>query len=265
MNILVVILLLIIFVLIIIVSNKLYNKKKENFEDYKIKTDTVNSLSDLKTSTGKIFVGADDAERNEAQQISKINNDVTLGTNNTLFIRNGITLSPDKLLNIDYLRKIKFLPYHFDDKICIEDECINKNNIKYMKGKIPFSIITFTDLQPFQIFSKKEYSGWTRIVGTKPMANINLNGNTPMMSIKITGDLYKVTAYSEPNFKGERHDITASSGDLTGLFPKGVKIINVSYHFFPLRALPFRFLKIFHKVLDRYLPFMIFITIKKIS
>ncbi len=56
-----------------------------------------------------------------------------------------------------------------------------------------------------------------------------------------------------------------SKKEFISLFPKGVKIINVSYHFFPLRALPFRFLKIFHKVLDRYLPFMIFITIKKIS
>ena len=95
-------------------------------------------------------------ERNdETQEITKINNEVTLGTNNTIFIKDGIQLS-DKTLNIDYIRKIKYLPYHFDDQICIKDSCINKNHIKYMKGKIPFSINTFPSLKPFQIFSEKD-------------------------------------------------------------------------------------------------------------
>lgn len=220
MNIPLVILLLIILVLIIILLNRIFSK--ENYEVYKIKTDTVDSLQGISTSAGKIFVGSDDAERNdETQQISKINNEVTLGTNNTVFIKDGIQLS-DKTLNIDYIRKIKYLPYHFDDKICIKNSCINKNHIKYMKGKLPFSINTFPQLKPFQIFSGKGFSGWKRVAGTAPLKNISINGN-PMMGIKISGDLYKVTGYSEPDFQGESHDIDASSGDLTNLFPEGVK------------------------------------------
>ena len=40
-----------------------------------------------------------------------------------------------KNLNIEYLRNIKYLPYHFDDKICVGNSCINKQHIKLIKGK----------------------------------------------------------------------------------------------------------------------------------
>ena len=61
MNIPLVILLLIILVLIIILLNRIFSK--ENYEVYKIKTDTVDDLQGLSTSTGKIFVGSDDARK----------------------------------------------------------------------------------------------------------------------------------------------------------------------------------------------------------
>ena len=74
----------------------------------------------------------------------KVNNDVNIGTNNTIFIKDGIKFTgnggQDKYLDIDYIRRIKYLPYHFDKEICIGNSCINKQHIKFMKGKIPFSI-----------------------------------------------------------------------------------------------------------------------------
>ena len=108
--------------------------------------------------------------------------------------------------------------------MCIGGTCINKYNIKYIKGKVPFSINTFTDLIPFQGYSSPGYSGWKTMIGTQPQNNISINGN-PLKAIQITSDLYKVTAYSEPNFQGVSHDITENTSDLTKLFPNGVKSI----------------------------------------
>jgi hypothetical protein len=77
---------------------------------------------------------------------------------------------------------------------------------------------------PFQGYSSPGYSGWKTMIGTQPQKNISIAGN-PLRGIQITSDLYKVTAYSEPDFQGFSHDITESAADLTGLFPEGVKSI----------------------------------------
>ena len=79
--------------------------------------------------------------------------------------------------------------------------------------------------------------------------------------IFMVSDLNKLVRY----FDGDQNPIgkAYSKKQIISLLPKGVKVVNVFYHFFPLRALPFGFLKIFHKFLDRFLPFMIYITIKK--
>ena len=181
------------------------------------------------TSKNKVFVGTNDAAVTNEGTLSKINEDLNLATNNTIFVKDGITLSPDNganktHLDIDYLRRIKYLPYHFDQEMCIGGTCINKYNIKYIKGKIPFSINTFTDLVPFQGYTEPGYSGWKTMMGTQPQKNISIADN-PLRGIQITSDLYKVTAYSEPEFQGFSHDITESTSDLTGLFPEGVKSI----------------------------------------
>ena len=48
------------------------------------------NFADLSTSRGTIFVGADNAIKDSSNNPIKVNGDVNLGTNNTLFIKDGI-------------------------------------------------------------------------------------------------------------------------------------------------------------------------------
>ena len=225
MNTLSVIVLLFVLILIIIIINKIYILR-ENFEQYKLKVDTDNDYTRLKSAPGNIFVGADDVSKDEDGNISpgaRINETVNLGTNNTIFIKDKIMFGR-KEFDIDFMRNIKYLPYHFNDKMCIGNACINKNNIKFMKGKMPFTINTFTNLRPFQVFSEPGFTGWKMSLGTSSVENLTINNN-PMKSIKIAGELYMITAYEEPNFGGKSYDITSSTSDLTTIFPEGVKSV----------------------------------------
>ena len=229
MNIPLVILILVLIVLIIYIANRIktiQNNDKFQSNTFEIKLDTVNNLEDLSTSSGTIFVGADSVNKNTDQNPIKVNNDVNIGTNNTIFIKDGINLtgngSEDKYLDIDYIRRIKYLPYHFEKEICIGDSCVNKQHLKFMKGKIPFSMITFTSIMPFQIYSEPGYTGWKTVAGTNPKPKININGG-PMKSIQITSDIYKVTCFSEENYGGKSYDIESNTSDLLKLFPNGVK------------------------------------------
>ena len=74
-------------------------------------------------------------------------------------------------------------------------------------------------------------------------------------------DINSVKNFQENNPLGKAY----SKEEFISFLPKEVKVIKIFYHFFPLRSLPFGFLKIFHRVLDRYLPFMIFVMVRKIS
>ena len=227
MNIPLVILILVLIILIVYIVYKI-NSINDSFysQSYKIKIDSANYLDDIKTKSGTIFVGADSVNKNSNGNPIKVNNNVNIGTNNTIFIKDGINLSgngkEDKYLDIDYIRRIKYLPYHFDKEICIGNSCVNKQHIKFMKGKIPFSIITFTSIMPFQIYSEPGYTGWKTVAGTNPKPNININGG-PMKSIQITSDIYKVTCFSEVNYGGKSFDIDSDTSDLLKLFPEGVK------------------------------------------
>ena len=229
MNIPLVILILVLIVLIICIVYKInICQKNDNFQSsvYKLKIDSVNNLKDLSTSSGTIFVGADSTPKDSSNNPIKVNNDVNIGTNNTIFIKDGIKLTGngigDKYLDIDYIRRIKYLPYHFDKEICIGNSCINKQNIKFMKGKIPFSLVTFTSIMPFQIYSETGFTGWKTVAGTNPKPRVRINGN-PMKSIQITSDIYKVTCFSEDNYGGQSHDIDSNTSNLLTLFPNGVK------------------------------------------
>ena len=230
MNIPLVILILVLIVLITYILYKIncnhHNNETFQSNSYEIKIDSVNNLADLSTSKGTIFVGADNAIKDSSNNPIKVNGDVNLGTNNTLFIKDGINLSGngrgDKYLDIDFIRRIKYLPYHFPKKICIGNSCVNKQHIKFMKGKIPFSMVTFTSIMPFQIYSEKGYTGWKTVAGTNPKPRISINGG-PMKSIQITSDIYKVTCFSEENYGGQSHDIESNTSDLLTLFPNGVK------------------------------------------
>ena len=230
MNIPLVILILVIIVLItyIVYKINILQNNNETFQSnsYEIKIDSVNNLADLSTSSGTIFVGADNVDKDSYNNPIKVNNDVNIGTNNTLFIKDGIKLignsEEDRYLDIDYIRRIKYLPYHFEKEICIGDSCINKQHIKFMKGKIPFSIVTFTSIMPFQIYSETGYTGWKTVAGTNPKSKISINGG-PMKSIQITSDIYKVTCYSEEDFGGKSFDIDSDTSNLLTLFPGGVK------------------------------------------
>jgi len=230
MNTSIVIILLVSIVLIIVLINKIVSNK-EKFEEYKIKANSSNSIEDILVNGNNknIFVGAEDATKDENGNIFKVNEKVNLGTNNTIFIKDGINLSYDNggskiYFDIDYIRAIKYLPYNFDEEICIRNSCINKHHLKYIKGKTPFTINTFTNLRPFQLFSKPNYYGWQMVASVSPIANLNIQEG-PMKSIKITSKLFKVTCYSEPDYQGQSVDITEDNDNLTSIFPEGVKSI----------------------------------------
>ena len=103
------------------------------------------SLGNCVLKKQNVFVGYNDADKDIFKYPKKINESVNLGTNNTLFIKDGIYISSnngddndDQYLDIQKLRTIKYLPYHFDEKMCIGNSCINKHNIKMLKGKLLF-------------------------------------------------------------------------------------------------------------------------------
>lgn len=146
-------------------------------------------------------------------------------TNNTVFVKDKININ-GKMLDIDTIRKIKNLPYNFKEKICIEGACINKKNIKMLKGKVPFKIASFTSTYPFRFFTDPNFYGWSNNFNTSERRNKNVTmAGNGIKSFKITDNTYKFTAYEKINREGARHEFTADSSDVTSIFPDGFKSI----------------------------------------
>ena len=248
-----IILILICIVLIILFLVKI-NNLKEQFQDsvsvtgqvienteYPMKINSISNLSDLKlfndTNRKKCLNSINNIPRNifvGNKSEDQINPQASLNTNDTIFIQDGIKLTnqyrwvtdiDDLVLDIDTIKAIKYLPYNFSSEICIGNSCVDKNHIKLLKGRTPFSINTYTNIRPFQAFSEKDFSGWQQIYNTDPQSDINIQGGS-MKSLKITSPYYKATLYELPNFQGlsKEYDGTEFS-DLTGFFPNGVKSI----------------------------------------
>ena len=208
----------------------------ENFQDAEsniirreLRADSTNNLTNLKIAnpvnegdpspTNRIFVG----DYNEDMFPLTAN---TLATNNTIFIKDGLKIgdgSEDEILDLNKIKRIKYLPYNFKDKLCLGNSCINKHHIKIIKGRKPFKLNTFISAKPFRIFSEPGFGGWARGVTTQPGPNISLQGNG-VKSVRISDPNYIMTAYAEPNYQGTKIDISGEgSADLTETFPNGFK------------------------------------------
>ena len=146
-------------------------------------------------------------------------------TNNTVFVKDKININGQDL-DINKLRTIKNLPYNFKEKICIQGACINKTNIKMLKGKVPFKIASFTSIYPFRFFTDPNFGGWSNNFNTSDRRNKNVTmAGNGIKSFKITDDTYKFTAYEKINREGARHEFTADSSNVTSIFPNGFKSI----------------------------------------
>ena len=219
-------LLIFIIILIVYILNK--QVEKDSFEDYILPVEKVDNLSDItrfniRNKMENIFVGTGE----------KINKDVNLGTNNTIFIKNGIDIKKGKettRLDIDILKNIKYPPYNFKDKMCIGNSCINKYHIKMLKGEIPFSMNTFFRPQPFQLFSDPGYSSWKFHMNAERRGTIGTpkpgENRIPfsIKSVRITDPNYRLIGYSEPNFQGQSYTVSGVMVDVTSITVNGAKV-----------------------------------------
>lgn len=138
-NIITIFIIIISIVLILILLDRII-KNKELFNVVKIRGNILDN-PDIVAQFNKIFVGISDNHITsyDATQL----NDIQVGTNNTIFIKDGVKLPGDKFLGINELKHMKYLPYNFKDKLCIGNACINKSHLQLLKGKIPFRLLTF--------------------------------------------------------------------------------------------------------------------------
>jgi hypothetical protein len=225
------ILLICIIILIIYILNK--HIEKDNFEDYVLPVEKVDNLSDIQrlslgNNLDNIFVGTDE----------KINKDVNLGTNNTIFIKDGIDIKKGgdtTRLDIDTLKNIKYPPYNFKDKMCIGNSCINKYDIKMLKGEIPFSMNTFFRSQPFQLFSAPDYWSWKFHMNAERRGTIGTaragEYRIPfaIKSVKITDPNYRLIGYSEPNFQGQSYTVSGVISNVTTIIVNGEAVFKEGF------------------------------------
>ena len=168
-----------------------------------------------------------------------INSNVNIGTNNTIFIKEhsgytGIKIEPaaksyhyppDQYeLNIKSLKEMKYLPYNFKDKICIGNSCIDKVNLKILKGNVGFTLNTYTAPQPFRMFTDVNFLGWSKNYGTDYVNDITSSNFVSIKSFKISDSNYMITAYELPNYGGTKTEFTSTEmADVTSIFPNGFK------------------------------------------
>jgi hypothetical protein len=211
-----VILLIIIIAQIIFILNK--QADKDSFEDYILPVEKIEDLNNLKldsTLSKNIFVGTGD----------KINSNVNLGTNETIFIKDGIKIQnaggENILLDIDTIKNIKYLPYNFKEELCIGNECINKYHIKMLKGEIPFSMNTFFKSKPFQLYKGADFWVLKYYIGADRRVTLNSGLYFPVMSVRITDPNYRLIGYSETDYKGQSYTITSSVANAASIVVDG--------------------------------------------
>lgn len=227
-------LILICLILIIFIIVKI-SSIKENYENslleheslYPMRINEVKNLRDIKLFDNElrlkcinsnkprnIFVG--DKTKPQNNHLS------TLTTNDTIFIKDKIKLSKSyqgtndpspRDLNIDTLKTMKYLPYNFDNNICVGNECFTKHQLKMLKGRTPFYIKTFLNVKPFDTYSQPNFTyseGGTvyrRTYGTDAQSyidfpNPNRQGSRGGKSIKVTDSNYKVRLFELSNYQG---------------------------------------------------------------
>ena len=120
---------------------------------------------------------------------------------------------------------MKYLPYNFKDKICIGNSCVDKVNLKILKGNVGFTLNTFTEPKPFRLFSEVDFGGWSSIRSTSFVPQISFGeGKNSVKSYKIFDTNYMITAFEDVNYAGLQMDLDASEmSDVTSIFPNGFK------------------------------------------
>lgn len=241
-NIIVISIIILNFVLILLILKK-YKKYKECFVDniaellitpdadtnqktMDLKSDYVDNLSHLNI-TENINVGKDPS----------INQDVKLGTNNTIFIEESIDIynldssgnqinkerdegkAPNNYtIDINTIKRIKSVPFHFKDKLCLGDDCINKYNIKMIKGDLGFQINNATPNSPitYYFYSEKDFNGQERIYQSANKLIEKLE--FPAKSFKITdsSNMYTFTIYEKELYGGNKKEYNTVKDDNLG-------------------------------------------------
>jgi len=248
-------------ILIIIIINRLL---KEHFTSYNFSSDEVNvsGINFSNKSTPNIYVGSEND--------IPINPIVYVGTNNTLFIYNPTvtndvsrepttttTPEPDTVAapatatatatatepehnanipTVDILKQIKYLPYNFKDKMCLGSSCITKDNLKLLKGKVGFKLLSITKNPIATFYEDKNFMGIQKVItgaDNEDGTEIKHNG-IPMeiQSYKIHIPSYQISAYERAGMSGINVILDAPEmEDVTSIFENGFasyKILNPS-------------------------------------
>lgn len=158
-----------------------------------------------------------------------IENDGDIVTNNTIFIKDKLNINNGngtviKNIDIDFIRNLKYLPYHFKDYMCLGTSCIDKYNIKMLKGRLGFSLNTFTTDNPFRFYSEPNFKGWSRGYNTQENKDVTMapkGKSLGIKSFKNSDKNYMFSAFEKANFGGKRVDYTSDVPDTTGDFKDG--------------------------------------------
>ena len=119
-------------------------KIRENFQTNSVNTDS--SVTYIKT---------DDMNVKARLQQSTINldpysTDKNINIGNDIIIKNGFKINGyDHIIDIPFLRYMKYLPLHFEKEICLQDEkgsdCMNKKHLEIVKGERKINLKTYPE------------------------------------------------------------------------------------------------------------------------
>ena len=154
---------------------------------------------------------------------------------NTLYVHNSIKLGKDTdtgggvIINADSLRRIKNIPYVFNNKLCLkktngDEVCINKDHIDMMRGDINMNLENYVNVQPFTLYSRTNFQGRElrfgfdyKNISDLPFLQDNWEQTNPYddgkwRSLKIDGP-YSIIIYDQPNNsspEGENNKCTSA-------------------------------------------------------
>jgi hypothetical protein len=237
LNIILILICIILIIFLVVKISNIKEKFQENLLEhekvYPMKVDEINNLGEkMKLFDNEKRLKCVDSNRPRNIYVGDIsqpqnNPQASINTNDTLFIKDSIVLSnnygasqaaPSKAITIDTLRTLKYLPYNFDNKICIKNSCINKHHLKMLKGRTPMQINTFLNVRPIRFFSRQNFVAvpgggtvYSRTIGTDPVSSISFPNGNGGKSIKITDPNYKVRLFSNYNFQGQSIELGSGS------------------------------------------------------
>ena len=215
-------------------SSKSYNKVIGSVSDnYLITSDIVTDIkieAEKETNDFALAFGLGNSAVPEDNPFKTNNNNVkyylwniipinyNVNVKNTLYVHNSIKLGKDKnsvIINADSLRRIKNMPYVFNNKLCLkktsgDEVCINKDHIDMMRGDINMNLENYVNVQPFTLYSRTNFQGRElkfgfdyKNIGELPFLQDNWEQTNPYddgkwRSLKIDGP-YSIIIYDQPN------------------------------------------------------------------